>query len=649
MQSHRRRQPPDRRIPTSVAATARREAGRDRRRARSSAAAPPRPSAISFARAASWRCRSRARTAAWGASWADDPGAWCGSSPASDGSLAHLFGFHHLLVATVRLFGDETQWRSAYAGRSRQSWFWGNALNPLDTRTTHRPGAARRARRRRDEELLLGRHATRIGWSSRRSIADRACVVAAIPTDGRASRSTNDWDNMGQRQTDSGTVDLPGRARSTKPRSCGRPARSAACSRRCGRASPSWCWPTSISGLGEGALEEAPRFTQSGVAPLGDARVSRARRRRSVHPAPLRRALARAWPGARALADAAGAALDDAWSRGDGLTRGARGACALAIAAAKVASARAGLDVANRMFEVTGARATAARHGLDRSGETCARTRCTIRSTTSCASWAQWALAERAARPRASTPEGRTPHEPVPRSRMPSPPLPAARWWSSSTTQDRENEGDLIMAAEKATPEALAFMVRHTSGVVCAALTGERLARAQLPLMVADNDEAQGTAFTVTVDYRQGTTTGISAADRAATLRALADPRSVRARLRPPGAHLPAAGAQRRRAASAADTPRRPSTWRAPPGLAPCGVLCELVNDDGSMARPADAGGVRRAAPPRAHQHRRPGRLPPAHRAAGEAVAEAQAADAARAVLGARSTAIRPRRSMSRW
>ena len=88
---------------------------------------------------------------------------------------------------------------------------------------------------------------------------------------------------------------------------------------------------------------------------------------------------------------------------------------------------------------------------------------------------------------------------------------------------DRENEGDLIMAAEKATPAAIAFIVRHTSGVICAALTGARLRALQLPLMVADNAESQGTAFTITVDYRKGTTTGISAADRASTLRALAD------------------------------------------------------------------------------------------------------------------------------
>src|SRR5687768_16845062 len=88
----------------------------------------------------------------------------------------------------------------------------------------------------------------------------------------------------------------------------------------------------------------------------------------------------------------------------------------------------------------------------------------------------------------------------------------------------RENEGDLILAAERATSEAVAFMVRHTSGVVCAALTDARAEALRLPLMVADNAESLRTAFTVSVDLKLGTSTGISAADRGATLRALADP-----------------------------------------------------------------------------------------------------------------------------
>ncbi len=149
---------------------------------------------------------------------------------------------------------------------------------------------------------------------------------------------------------------------------------------------------------------------------------------------------------------------------------------------------------------------------------------------------------------------------------------------------ERENEGDLIMAAEKVTPSALAFIVRHTSGVVCAALGADRLAALQLPLMVADNGEPQGTAFTVTVDYRIGTTTGISAADRAATLRALGDPGSRPEDFTRPGHVFPlrarAGGVLERRGhtEAAVDLARAA-------GLQPCGVLCEIVGDDGEMAR----------------------------------------------------------------
>ena len=89
---------------------------------------------------------------------------------------------------------------------------------------------------------------------------------------------------------------------------------------------------------------------------------------------------------------------------------------------------------------------------------------------------------------------------------------------------DRENEGDLIMTAEAATPETIGFFVRHTSGVICTPMLGERLDELDLPLMVAANTAPYRTAFTVSVDARAGTTTGISAADRATTIQALIDP-----------------------------------------------------------------------------------------------------------------------------
>lgn len=149
---------------------------------------------------------------------------------------------------------------------------------------------------------------------------------------------------------------------------------------------------------------------------------------------------------------------------------------------------------------------------------------------------------------------------------------------------DRENEGDLIMAAEAVTPEQIAFFVRHTSGVICAPLLGERLDALELPLMVAANTEAHHTAFTVTVDYRHGTTTGISAEDRAATIRALADTTTGAGDFARPGHIFPLRYAEGGVLKRAGHTEAAVDLARLA-GLAPAGVLCEIVNDDGTMAR----------------------------------------------------------------
>ena len=149
---------------------------------------------------------------------------------------------------------------------------------------------------------------------------------------------------------------------------------------------------------------------------------------------------------------------------------------------------------------------------------------------------------------------------------------------------ERENEGDLIMAAEMMTPDAMAFMIRHTSGVICMPMEGSRLDDLRLPLMVAENTESQRTAFTVSVDARSGTTTGISAADRAATVRALLDPDTGPDDLARPGHIFPLRyrdGGVLKRAGhteAAVDLARLA-------GLRPAGVLAEVVNDDGSMSR----------------------------------------------------------------
>ncbi|AIJ24220.1 bifunctional 3,4-dihydroxy-2-butanone-4-phosphate synthase/GTP cyclohydrolase II [Amycolatopsis methanolica] len=152
--------------------------------------------------------------------------------------------------------------------------------------------------------------------------------------------------------------------------------------------------------------------------------------------------------------------------------------------------------------------------------------------------------------------------------------------------EDRENEGDLIFAAEKATPELLAFMVRYTSGYVCVALTEEDCNRLDLPPMYHTNQDQRGTAYTVTVDAAEGITTGISASDRAHTIRLLADPKSQAGDFRRPGHVVPLR-------AKEGGVLRRPGHTEASvdlarmAGLHPSGVLCEIVSqkDEGDMAR----------------------------------------------------------------
>ena len=145
--------------------------------------------------------------------------------------------------------------------------------------------------------------------------------------------------------------------------------------------------------------------------------------------------------------------------------------------------------------------------------------------------------------------------------------------------EDRENEGDLVMAAEDVTADSMAFFLEHTSGVICSPLEASRADELELPLMVAENTEALRTAFTVTVDYRHGTTTGISASDRAATIRSLIDPATKPTDLNRPGHIFPLryrpGGVLKR----AGHTEATVDLCRLA-GKFPSGVLCEIVTKD---------------------------------------------------------------------
>ncbi len=150
--------------------------------------------------------------------------------------------------------------------------------------------------------------------------------------------------------------------------------------------------------------------------------------------------------------------------------------------------------------------------------------------------------------------------------------------------EDRENEGDLTIAAEKVTPEAINFMARYGRGLICLAMTGERLDELHVPLMVGQNTTKYGTAFTVSIDARYGVSTGISAADRATTILTAVNPGSTPSDLVRPGHVFPlrarAGGVLERsgQTEAAVDLARLA-------GLYPAGVICEVMNEDGTMAR----------------------------------------------------------------
>lgn len=153
--------------------------------------------------------------------------------------------------------------------------------------------------------------------------------------------------------------------------------------------------------------------------------------------------------------------------------------------------------------------------------------------------------------------------------------------------RDRENEGDLLVASELVTPEAIAFMMNHARGLICVPMEGERLDELDIPLMVPNNTEMLKTAFTVSVDYIPATTTGISAADRAATVRALVTKGSRPEDFARPGHIFPLRAHPRGVLGRPGHTEAAIDLARLA-GLSPSGVICEVAKEDGTMARLPD-------------------------------------------------------------
>ncbi|GFM70599.1 FMNH2-dependent monooxygenase [Pseudomonas cichorii] len=280
-----------------------------------------------------------------------------------DSSIAHVFGFHHLMLATVRLFARPEQWHPWFEQTARQNWFWGNALNPLDTRTVMKTFDGWREFSGRksfcsgasDSEMLIA--------SAVDENAGGKLVIAAIPTGRTGITLHDDWDNMGQRQTDSGSATFervrieesellldPGPL--STPFACLRPLIA------------QLHFTNLFLGISEGAFEEARQYTLKESRPWFTSQA----RDISEDPYVLRHygEFWAALEGVRALVERACAQLDEAWNKGPDLSSEERACLALSISSAKVAATRTGLDLCSRLFEVTGARATHAALRLDR-------------------------------------------------------------------------------------------------------------------------------------------------------------------------------------------------------------------------------------------------------------------------------------------
>lgn len=277
-----------------------------------------------------------------------------------DSSLAHLFAFHHLMLVTVTLYGRAEQWQPWLARTARHDWFWGNALNPRDRRATCQAAGA--------GWLLSGPKSFCSGALDSEMLVvsgdvEGQLMVAAVPTSRSGIHIKDDWDNMGQRQTDSGSIQFD-RLRIEEHEVLRDPG-PLSTPRSCLRSLLSQLILVNIYvGIAQGALDSARRYTLDEARPWPSAGIERMVDDPYV--------LAHfgefhvGQEGSVLLADRAGLGLVTALARGDALTAQERGELAIQIATAKVAAARSGLDLCNRLFDVTGARSTHAALGLDR-------------------------------------------------------------------------------------------------------------------------------------------------------------------------------------------------------------------------------------------------------------------------------------------
>lgn len=279
-----------------------------------------------------------------------------------DSSIAHVFSYHHLGVIIPQLFGNAEQARHFYTETVQHGWFWCNALNPRDLRAKLSPmGDAFRLNGMKS--FCSGAKDSDMMPITALNTQTNTLMVLVVPTRRQGITVNDDWDNIGQRQTDSGSVtfhdvvvypdEILGVA--------GQSREAFGTMRTC---LAQLTFANIYLGIAQGAFEAATHYTQTMARPWLMAKVEGA----TQDPYILHQC-GELWvnlSAAEQLTDRAGALLQAAWNEGWNLTPDQRGECAIAIAAAKVATTKIGLDVANRIFDLMGARATSAQYGFDR-------------------------------------------------------------------------------------------------------------------------------------------------------------------------------------------------------------------------------------------------------------------------------------------
>ncbi|WP_013321521.1 acyl-CoA dehydrogenase family protein [Gloeothece verrucosa] len=279
-----------------------------------------------------------------------------------DSSIAHIFSYHHLGVIIPHIFGTEHQKKQSYLNTIKNNWFWCNALNPLDRRTTLTP-EKNAFRLKGNKSFCSGAKDSDILPLTAIHQETGELTVLAIPTSREGIQINDDWDNIGQRQTDSGSISFnnvlvyPDEIFKNKEHS-GKPFNTIrSCLTQLNLANI-------YLGIALGAFEAAKQYTKTTTKPWLTSGVESA----SEDPYILQH-YGNLWvdlQAAAALVDQAGESLQATWEQEWLLTASQRGECAVAIATAKVAATRVGLEVTNRIFEVMGARATAKKYGFDR-------------------------------------------------------------------------------------------------------------------------------------------------------------------------------------------------------------------------------------------------------------------------------------------